>query len=113
MPSHILNAVIYTMGLLIAGLGIALFNLYGKYSDLEERYQNSPSFVVMDWTEIVNIEDEGEADKYMNEAKTLLAQLTAKNAIVLDSRYVNAAPSDVIINLDTLKKRHESATAHK
>lgn len=108
MPSKTQNIIFYILVIVTLGLSVSVFNLYRNYSDLKAVYENQPSIVIFDWSEIVNIPDKDRQAAYMNESKQLVKELASKNAVVFDSRYINAAPKDLTIGLSTIQHRYEN-----
>ena len=108
MPSKTQNIVMYILAIVTLGLAVTVFNLYRNYSDLKAVYENQPSIVVFDWSEIANIPDTEKQLAYVKEAKGLVEELALNNAVVLDSRYINAAPNGVTIGMSTIKQRYEN-----
>lgn len=102
------NIIFYILIVVSLGLAVMVFNLNSNYKDLKAVYQNQPPIVVIDWSEIVKIDDNERRAAYMEEVKSLMEELATKNAIVLDSRYINAAPRDIIIGLNMIQQRYEN-----
>lgn len=108
MPNKTQNIIFYILVFVTLGLAVMVFNLQRNYSELKTVYENQPSIIVFDWSEIVNMPDKEKQANYVNESRQLLNELTSKNAVVLDSRYINAAPKDLTIGLSTIQHRYEN-----
>ena len=104
----LLNAVFFILIVVTIALCVMVFNLHRNYSELKAVYENQPTLVVFDWSELANIEDREKQAALVSEAKDMLRELSSKNAIILDSRYINAAPRDITVGLSTIQKRYES-----
>lgn len=97
------NKINFIFALVIFGMAVIMFNMWSNYRDLRKAYDNTPPIAVFDWSEIVNM-DEAEFKHYSNEGNKLVKKLKEKGVIVLDTRFIDAAPDSLIINHETLKK---------
>lgn len=78
-------------------LGVATAFNYVRYQQLKEAYNSQAPIVIMDWSEAFNSQNSEEKDAIFNKAQALVKKLQKQGYIVLDGRYVNAAPKTSII----------------
>ena len=69
-----------------------------RYEQLKEAYNSQAPIVVMDWSEVFNNQNSDKKDLAFNKAQSLVKKLQNQGYIVLDGRYVNAAPKTAVIN---------------
>ena len=78
-------------------LGVATAFNYVRYQQLKEAYNSQAPIVIMDWSEAFNNQNSEEKEILFNKAQALVKKLQNLCYIVLDGRYVNAAPKSSII----------------
>lgn len=111
-----LKKLLMYLTFLVAGLLILDVYFFVRLKTLESDFSNYPGFVVADWNSINSLNN----DKYsnndalqqqdINQLKILVEKFKANGYIVLDGRYINAAPDNLILNSDSVSQSQQQDT---